>query len=148
MSSRANWAFPFSIDAAITLALDGDQTIELDAIWARDRPVFTQVGVGLDAQMIRHTSREDQIQRGRFAYIATYVRRAIGHHRPETFDLEIDEKTTRVLAWQVVVANVGVLGSPPFTWGPGIDPSDGVLDVCVYAARTVTRTTSRWSGVC
>lgn len=128
---------PLSIDAAITLAFDGDQAIDLDAIWARDRPVFTQVGVGLDAQMIRHTSREDQVQRGRFAYVATFVRRAIGHHRPEAFDLEIDGKTTRVLAWQVVVANVGALGSPPFTWGPGIDPSDGVLDVCVYAARTV-----------
>lgn len=127
---------PMSLDAAVALALDGDQTIELDAIQAEDRPVFTHVGIGLDALMIRHTSREDQIQQGRLAYAITFVRRAIGH-RPETFELEIDGKRTRVRAWQIVVANVGVLGAPPFTWGPGIDPSDGSLDLCVYSARTV-----------
>ena len=127
---------PMSFDAAVVLALDGDRAIELDAIQTADRPVFTQVGVGLDAQMIRHTSREDQIQRGRLAYAVAFMRRAIGH-RPETFDLEIDGKKRRVRAWQVIVANMGVLGAPPFTWGPGIDPSDGSLDVCVYAASTV-----------
>src|SRR6185295_11503915 len=127
---------PMGLDAAIALALDGDQAIELDAIQAEDRPVFTHVGIGLDALMIRHTSREDQIQQGRLAYAITFVRRAM-RHRPENFELEIDGKRTRVRAWQIVVANVGALGAPPFTWGPGIDPSDGSLDLCVYSARTV-----------
>ncbi len=127
---------PMSFDAALTLALEGEETIELDAIMTADRPVFTQVGVGLDAQMFRHTSRSDQIQKGRLAYAMAFIRRAVGHH-PEDFELEIDGKTTRVRAWQIIVANVGVMGAPPFTWGPGIDPSDGSLDLCVYSARTV-----------
>jgi diacylglycerol kinase (ATP) len=126
---------PMSLDPAVTLALDGDHAIELDAIQTKDRPVFTQVGIGLDAQMIRHTLRGDQIQRGRLAYVVTFVRRAIGH-RSEVFDLEIDGKPRRVRAWQIIVANMGVLGAPPFTWGPGIDPSDGSLDLCIFAARS------------
>jgi YegS/Rv2252/BmrU family lipid kinase len=126
---------PLAIDAAITLALDGDRTIELDAIQAEDRPVFTQVGVGLDAQMIRHTSRADQIQRGRLAYALAFLRRAKAN-RSEWYDLEIDDQTLRVRALQIVVANMGVLGAPPLTWGPGIDPSDGSLDLCVYGGRT------------
>jgi hypothetical protein len=40
-----------------------------------------------------------------------------------------------VRAWQIVIANVGALATPPFTWGPGIDPTDGVLDLCVFSIR-------------
>ena len=39
-------------------------------------------------------------------------------------------------ASQVVVANVGMLGQPPFRWGPDIRPDDGRIDVCVVRART------------
>lgn len=127
---------PLALDAALALALDGDHTIELDAIQAPDRPVLTQVGVGLDAQMIRHTSREDQIHSGRRAYVAAFLRRAV-EHRPIQVELEVDGKPMRARAWQVTVANIGVLGAPPFTWGPGIDPTDGALDVCVYRANTL-----------
>ncbi|MHC5539195.1 diacylglycerol/lipid kinase family protein, partial [Singulisphaera rosea] len=33
--------------------------------------------------------------------------------------------------------NSGILGQPPFRLGPGIEPDDGRLDVCVVRARTV-----------
>ena len=33
------------------------------------------------------------------------------------------------------VANSGVLGQPPFRWGPHIRPDDGRLDVCIVRAR-------------
>lgn len=128
---------PMALDDAIALALDGDHTIDLDAIQTETGPVFTQVGIGLDAQMIRHTSRADRIQKGRMAYAIAFVRRALVN-RPGVYDLEMDGKTMRgVRAWQIVVANIGVLGAPPFAWGPGIDPSDGSLDLCVFSARTV-----------
>lgn len=126
---------PLAIGPALTLALEGEQTIELDCIQTADRPVLTQVGIGLDAQMIRHTSRDDQISRGRMAYVTSFLRRAF-EHRPMSFELEVDGKVSRARAWQVTVANIGVLGAPPFTWGPGIDPTDGSVDLCVYRAST------------
>ena len=126
---------PLALDAAIALAFDGADTLELDAIRAGDRHVLTQVGVGLDARMIRDTSREDQIRQGRRAYLLALVRQAIGQ-RAVAFDLEVDGAPLRVRAWQIIVANTGTLGAPPFTWGPGIDPSDGVLDVSLYSARS------------
>ncbi len=127
---------PLAIPEAIDLALDGDHALELDAIQAADRTIFTQIGVGLDAQMIRHTSRDAQIKHGRLAYVAALVRRAL-LHRPSRYEIEIDGHSHRFRAWQVIVANIGTLGTPPFTWGPGIDPSDGILDVCVYQSRTI-----------
>ncbi len=126
---------PLSIPEAITLAFEGEEAIELDAIDADGSPVFTQVGVGLDAKMIRHTSRDDQIQNGRLAYVRSFLQRAVSH-RPATFDLTVDGQHLRVRAYQIIVANIGALGSPPFTWGPGIDPSDGAIDLCIYTAHT------------
>lgn len=127
---------PLAIEAAVALALDGDQTIDLDAIEAPDRIVITQVGVGIDAQMIRGTSRKAQIQKGRLAYATAFVRRALSL-RPNRYTLEVDGVTTTERAYQIVVANVGALGAPPFTWGPGIDPSDGTLDVCIFRTRSI-----------
>ena len=36
----------------------------------------------------------------------------------------------------MLVANGGVLGVPPFRWGPNIRPDDGKVDVCIVSART------------
>lgn len=127
---------PMAIEAAVALALDGDESIELDAIETPNRIVITQVGVGLDAQMIRGTSRKEQIKNGRLAYATAFVQRALSM-RPHLYKLEVDGVTSDVRAYQIVVANVGALGAPPFTWGPGIDPSDGTLDVCIFRTRSI-----------
>jgi diacylglycerol kinase (ATP) len=125
---------PLGLDAATELAVEGEQTLELDALLTCGRPILTQVGIGPDAQVVRHTSRERQIRLGRLAYMISLFRRA-PHHPPSWFELEIDGRRRRVRAWQVVVANVGAVGTPPLTWGPGIDPTDGVFDVSVFDAR-------------
>jgi membrane-associated phospholipid phosphatase len=86
--------------------------------------------------MIDETTREAQIRSGRWAYISTFLDRAIGHPTLG-FDFTVDRRRHRARAWQVLVANAGAAGSPPFTWGPGIDPADGALDLCVFALHGV-----------
>jgi diacylglycerol kinase family enzyme/membrane-associated phospholipid phosphatase len=125
-------------DAAET-ALLSERSLAIDAIEAEGRLVFTQVGVGPDALMIRDTRREQQVKLGRLAYMITFARGAL-RHRPRRFMLSLDGSPFRALAWQVVAANVGTAGAPPFTWGPRIDPTDGVLDLCVYDVRTLAET--------
>lgn len=116
-------------------ALVSNQSLAIDAIEAEGRLVFTQVGVGPDALMIRDTRREQQEKLGRLAYMITFARRALGY-QPRRFMLSLDGSPVRALAWQVVAANIGTVGAPPFTWGPRIDPTDGVLDLCVYDVRS------------
>ena len=36
-----------------------------------------------------------------------------------------------------MIANSGILGQPPFRWGPDIEPDDGRLDVCIVRAQTL-----------
>ena len=126
---------PGSLEAAAANIVETERTITMDIIRVGKRFILTQVGVGPDALMIRHTSRESQAKLGRLAYMATFVRRAF-RHPPRRFDIELDGSPLRARAWQIVVANVGSLGAPPFTWGPGIDPTDGTLDLCIWDAKT------------
>ncbi|HMI30541.1 MAG TPA: diacylglycerol kinase family protein, partial [Candidatus Limnocylindrales bacterium] len=126
---------PNSLEAAAANIVETERTITLDVMAVGKRFIMTQVGIGPDALMIRHTSRESQAKLGRLAYMATFMKRAF-RHTPRRFDLEIDGSPLRARAWQIIVANVGSLGAPPFTWGPGIDPTDGTLDLCIWDART------------
>lgn len=117
--------------------LAGDHATQgLDAMRLGDKIYFTQVGVGIDALMIRDTKAEAKRRFGRVAYLWTAFTRLLGF-QPRTFALTIDGQTRRVRASQVVVANGGILGQPPFRWGPDIRPDDGRLDVCIVRARSL-----------
>ncbi|CAN5843175.1 diacylglycerol kinase family lipid kinase [soil metagenome] len=119
------------------LASAGRQvTTDLDMMQIGDRHYFTQVGVGIDALMIRDTRREDKKRFGRAAYLWTALTRLAGF-QPRRFLVEVDgQKPRRFRASEVLVANVGTLGQPPFRWGPDIRPDDGELTVCVIRARS------------
>lgn len=125
---------PMDPAAALEVALDGEDTLELDAIRTPSGLCLTQVGVGADSLMIDGTSREDQKRRGRWAYFKAFLDKGVSHPAQD-FEFTVDGRRIRARAWQVMVANSGVAGTPPFMWGPGIDPSDGVLDLCVFAAQ-------------
>jgi len=125
---------PATLVEAADVAVGSDQIIPVDAIDVAGRLVLTQVGIGPDATMIRDTPRHRQEKFGRLAYIATFVRRAF-LHRSRRFVITLDGDRVHARAWQVIAANSGTLGVPPFTWGPRIDPTDGILDVCLYDVR-------------
>ncbi len=125
---------PLDALRAMTLAVGQVQVVALDAIRVGERYYLTQLGAGLDARMIEGTSREAQQSSGRRAYLVSLIREMTGY-RSHRFELTIDGRRRRVRAWQVVVANAKTMGTPPFTWGPEIEPTDGVLDIGVYDVR-------------
>jgi diacylglycerol kinase family enzyme/membrane-associated phospholipid phosphatase len=125
---------PMDPEKAIAIAAEAARAIDLDAILVNRRYVFTQVGVGPDALMIRDTARESQVKIGRLAYLLTFAKRARGFH-PRWFTIKFDGQEVHERAQQLIAANAGSVGSPPFTWGPRIDPSDGTIDLCVFQAE-------------
>ena len=125
---------PATLPEAAAIAIGSDATMPVDAIEIAGRHVLTQVGIGPDAGMIRDTSQRRQEKFGRLAYILAFLRRAIRHPSRE-FILSIDGDRVPATAWQIVIANAGTLGMPPFTWGPRIDSTDGIIDVCIYDVR-------------
>ncbi len=108
----------------------------IDAMRIENRHYFTQVGVGIDALMIRDTAAEHKRRFGRIAYLWTALTRLIGF-QPRRFTLTVDGRRLDLKASQVLVANTGMMGQPPFRWGPDIRPDDGRVDVCIARARSI-----------
>jgi YegS/Rv2252/BmrU family lipid kinase len=128
---------PVELDPACELLARSQAITRIDAMLVGDTCYFTQVGVGIDALMIRDTRREHKRRFGRVAYLWTAMTRLLGF-QPRRFTLTTDGHEKRTRASQIVVANCGILGQPPFRWGPDIRPDDGRLDVCIVRARNLT----------
>jgi len=122
--------------AALRLADGAHRVAQLDAMKVGKRHYFTQVGVGIDALMIRDTADEHKRRFGRLAYLWTAATRLLGF-KPRRFTISIDNRTIEARASQVVVANTGMMGQPPFRWGPDISAEDGRLNICIVRARTL-----------
>lgn len=127
---------PVDLESACQLLAVGHSTTRIDAMRVGDTCYFTQIGIGIDALMIRDTKREDKRRFGRIAYLWTAATCLVGF-QPRKFALTTDGREKQARASQVVVANCGILGQPPFRWGPDIQPDDGKLDVCIARARTL-----------
>ncbi len=131
---------PPDLETAVAVCAERRRISDLDAMEVGGRRYLTQVGVGFDARMISDTSRADQQRLGRLAYFLSFLRTIAGH-RASRFYIQVDHgRRLRVRAWQVVVANAGTFAASPFTWGPDIDATDGVLDICVYDVHTASDT--------
>jgi YegS/Rv2252/BmrU family lipid kinase len=126
---------PLDLAGACALLKSPDSTTSVDAMKVGERHSVLQIGIGIDSLMIRDTDRQSKRRFGRAAYLWTAVRRLIGY-QPVRFTIVADGARTRPRASQVLIANGGVLGVPPFRWGHQIRPDDGKVDVCVVSART------------
>jgi len=68
---------PSGLEEAVALAVARPQTRWIDGLTVGDRLILTQVGIGLDALMIRDTSREAQQRFKRLSYLAALARRQL-----------------------------------------------------------------------
>ncbi len=126
---------PFDLEGACALLNSAPNTTNVDAMKVGDKYFVLQIGIGIDSLMIRDTDRQSKRRFGRAAYMWTAFTRLIGY-QPMRFSIVADGKRMRPRASQVLIANGGVLGAPPFSWGPHIRPDDGKIDVCIVSART------------
>lgn len=126
---------PLTLEESCALLAGEHTSSSVDAMKVGDKYFVLQIGIGLDSLMIRDTERQAKRRFGRAAYIWTMLTRLAGY-QPRRFTIVADGQRIRPRASQVLVANGGVLGVPPFRWGPHITPNDGKIDVCVVSART------------
>lgn len=125
---------PFELAYAAALFADEHQLKKLDMMQVGDRRFLLQIGVGLDSLMIQNTARAAKRRFGRAAYLVTLLGKMIGY-QSQRCTLLVDGQRMRPRVWQLLVANAGTLGVPPFRWGPDIAPSDGELDLCIFNVR-------------
>lgn len=126
---------PIGLEEACRLLEGPNATATIDAMRIGDSYYFTQVGIGVDALMIRDTSTESKKRFGSLAYLWTAAKRLVGF-QPRRFSISADGQTLRPRALQVLLANSGALGTSGLRWGPDVRVDDGRIDVCIV--RTVT----------
>lgn len=127
---------PIDLDASCALLAGPNSTANIDAMRVGENHYFTQLGIGVDALMIRDTSTESKKRFGQLAYIAAAVTNLLGFRSPR-FSIVADEQKARPRASQVLLANSGTLGTTALRWGPNIRVDDGRIDVCIVRARTL-----------
>lgn len=127
---------PRRVRPAVRALLDGTVArIDLARL-ADGRRFALAAGVGLDAAMIAETSRRLKRRFGVFAYVYTGTRALL---RFERFDarIEVDGRVHEQEASAVLVANFGTLLHDLIKLGDGIQYDDGLLNVCVFAPRSL-----------
>jgi YegS/Rv2252/BmrU family lipid kinase len=127
---------PLDLDGACDLLAGPNRTARIDAMRVGGRHYVTQIGIGVDALMIRDTPDEHKRWLGVAAYLWTMISRLIGF-RSRRFSISADGRQVRPKCLQVVVANCGALGTSGLTWGPEARVDDGRVDVCILRARTI-----------
>jgi diacylglycerol kinase (ATP) len=107
----------------------------LDAMRVGRRHFFLRIGIGLDAETIRDTDTQSKKRLGAWAYFWALLKR-VATPRRHRFACLVDGRRKRFRAVQVFAANGGRIALAPFRLGPGIDPGDGIVNLCAYDAAS------------
>jgi YegS/Rv2252/BmrU family lipid kinase len=127
---------PLDLDGACDLLAGPNRTARIDVMRLGDRHYVTQIGIGVDALMIRDTPDAYKRRLGVAAYLWTAIGRLIGF-RSRRFSISADGRQVRPRCLQVILANCGALGTSGLKWGPEARVDDGRIDVCILRARKI-----------
>jgi diacylglycerol kinase family enzyme len=127
---------PRRVRPAVKALLEGSVArIDLARL-ADGRRFALAAGVGVDAAMIAETSRRLKRRFGVFAYLYSGTRALLRFERFVT-RIDVDGRVHEQEASAVLVANFGTLLHDLIKLGDGIEYDDGLLNVCVFAPRSL-----------
>ena len=134
-----NFGVPESLEGSVRTAVDG-RVEEVD-LGRADGEIFALVaGAGLDAEVVGDATAEMKSRLGFAAYLLSGLKHLVTPH-PADFRIVADDREVEVRATMVLLANVGQLaaGTLPVELrvGPRVSFRDGLVDVCVFAPRSL-----------
>lgn len=136
-----NLGIPRDIEGAVEVAVHGvPAPMDLGQL-ADGRYFALMAGAGWDAEVMTVATRELKDRWGFGAYLYAGLRRALAPPSA-LFRITADGREFTVSAATVIVANVGQivydLLPVDLRIGPGVSFHDGMLDVCIFAPRTLS----------
>jgi YegS/Rv2252/BmrU family lipid kinase len=127
---------PLDLPACCALLSGPHQTLAIDAMKLGSTHYFTQIGIGVDAMMIRDTTIARKKSLGILAYLWTAMTGLVSF-QSRRISISADGHKLRPRALQVVLANCGAIGSSGLRWGPDVQVDDGKIDICVITATSL-----------
>ena len=122
---------PVDITQACRLASGANSKIrKVDMGLVNEHHFILRVGIGFEAAMVENADRELKNKYGVLAYLWSAVQNL---YKPEIahYRMMLDGKLVETEGLTCIVANSGNLGQAGINLIPGIDVSDGLLDVIV-----------------
>lgn len=128
---------PMDVRRAVPALLDGERRrIDLGVLGDGRRFAIT-AGTGIDADMIAGAPPDARKRFGVLAYVASATQ-AMLNPQPFTLRAAVDGVTIeREHCISAMIVNVGIVLDGFMELGPGIQPDDGGLDLCVFTARNL-----------
>jgi YegS/Rv2252/BmrU family lipid kinase len=128
---------PLDVRRAVRALLEGERRrIDLGVL-SDGRRFAIAAGTGIDAEMIAGAPPEARRRFGVLAYVASATQ-AVLQHQPFTLRAAVDGRVIeRENCIAAMVVNVGIVLDGLVKLGPGIEPDDGGLDLCVFTARNL-----------
>lgn len=135
-----NLGIPLDQEGAVEVAVHGT-SMPIDLGQLGDGRYFAlMAGAGWDADVMSYATRELKDRFGFVAYLYAGLRRTI-RLSDARYRITADGEELDIRASSVMVANVGQLFHELFPlefWvGPGVSFQDGLLDVCIFAPRSL-----------
>ena len=135
-----NFDIPPSLDGAVRVAVEG-RVEKIDLCRAGDEVFALMAGAGLDAELIGAATAELKKSFGPAAYVLGGLKSALTPPSSK-FRILADDQELEVQASMILLANVGQLAVSPLPVDLKVAPrasfQDGLLDVCIFAARNLT----------
>lgn len=136
----ANLGIPVGIDRAAEVIVNG-AAVPMDLGQLADGRYFALIaGAGWDAEVMSFATREMKDRWGFGAYLYAGLRSVITPPSA-AFRITADGQSFEINAATVLLANVGQIFSDilpvNFRIGPSVSFSDGLLDVCIFAPRSL-----------
>jgi diacylglycerol kinase (ATP) len=129
---------PTDLVEAVTLVAEGSRAVlrSVDMGEVNNRLFLLRVGGGAEAQMTLQTEREAKSRWGNLAYVLSGLN-TILNPIPAQYRINVDGMRVEVEGISLMVANSGNVGMAGVNIAPGVDVSDGLLDVIVIRSGDV-----------
>lgn len=136
----SNLSVPFDVEGAVDIIVNGTPT-PMDIGQMEDGRYFALIaGAGWDAEVMRAATRELKDRLGFGAYLFAALRN-VASPPSSLFHIRADDQEFEIRAATVLVANVGqifhALLPVEFKLAPATSVNDGMLDICIFAPRTL-----------
>jgi diacylglycerol kinase (ATP) len=118
-------------DAAALLAGGAYALRKVDMAQAGGCPFLLRMGLGFEVLMMEGATQEMKAQYGTLAYFLSGFRALVDPPAVVAYEVDVDGSRTTREGMACIVANSGSTGIGDIRLAPGIDVSDGLLDVLV-----------------
>jgi diacylglycerol kinase (ATP) len=127
---------PEDYEKAVDLILSDHSVRAVDSIHDGQRHYLINVSMGVTAQSMKKTDREEKNRLGWWAYFRTGIKKILGLE-PNYFTFTFADQEERFLAAEVILFNSDDLGVIDEDIGANVEIDDGVLNLYAVRSRTL-----------